>query len=80
MSGLSVHFRSAVFETLMRQKAIVHVLTAPHRPQSNGISERFVRTLKRHKAKAPWLGTRGPTAKERRTMFDYILAQYRSRA
>jgi transposase InsO family protein len=41
-----VHFTAQAFQELMRQEEFIHVLIARHRPQSNGIAERFVRTLK----------------------------------
>jgi len=40
------HFRAKAFQELMRSEEFIHVLIARHRPQSNGIAERFVRTLK----------------------------------
>jgi transposase InsO family protein len=39
-------FTAAVFQSLMRSEEFIHVLIARHRPQSNGIAERFVRSLK----------------------------------
>lgn len=46
ISDRGVHFTSKVFQLLASTEDFVHVLTARHRPQSNGIAERFVRTLK----------------------------------
>lgn len=40
------HFTAAAFQTLMLSEEFIHVLIARHRPQSNGIAERFVRSLK----------------------------------
>ncbi|MCB9150717.1 MAG: transposase [Caldilineaceae bacterium] len=40
------HFTASAFQTLARSEEFIHVLIARHRPQSNGIAERFVRTLK----------------------------------
>ena len=40
------HFTASAFQTLARSQEFIHVLIARHRPQSNGIAERFVRTLK----------------------------------
>jgi transposase InsO family protein len=40
------HFTADIFQKLARTEAFIHVLIARHRPQSNGIAERFVRTLK----------------------------------
>ena len=40
------HFTAAAFQTLMLSEEFIHVLVARHRPQSNGIAERFVRSLK----------------------------------
>lgn len=46
ISDRGVHFRADAFRTLTQEQEFVHVLIARHRPQSNGIAERFVRTLK----------------------------------
>ncbi len=46
ISDRGVHFRAEVFQLLAREAGFIHVLVARHRPQSNGIAERFVRTLK----------------------------------
>lgn len=40
------HFTAKAFQALVRREEFIHVLIARHRPQSNGIAERFVRTLK----------------------------------
>jgi transposase InsO family protein len=53
ISDRGTHFTAAAFQTLMRSEEFIHVLIARHRPQSNGIAERFVRSLKewlRHKS------------------------------
>ena len=41
-----IHFRAKVFQALSQRQPFIHVMVARHRPQSNGIAERFVRTLK----------------------------------
>jgi transposase InsO family protein len=46
ISDRGTHFTADVFETFMRSEEFIHVLIARHRPQSNGIAERFVRSLK----------------------------------
>lgn len=40
------HFKSSTLEELAGQDGFIWIPTARHRPQSNGIAERFVRTLK----------------------------------
>ena len=40
------HFTADAFKNLLRSEEFIHVLIARHRPQSNGIAERFVRSLK----------------------------------
>jgi transposase InsO family protein len=40
------HFTANAFRKLVLSEEFIHVLIARHRPQSNGIAERFVRTLK----------------------------------
>ena len=41
-----IHFTANTFTQLADEAAFIHVVIARHRPQSNGIAERFVRTLK----------------------------------
>ena len=46
ISDRGTHFTANVFAQLAEAEQFVHVVIARHRPQSNGIAERFVRTLK----------------------------------
>lgn len=46
ISDRGVHFTAQVFQQLVTDQGFIHVVIARHRPQSNGIAERFVRTLK----------------------------------
>lgn len=46
ISDRGSHFTAKVFEQLFQASEFIHVLIARHRPQSNGIAERFVRSLK----------------------------------
>ena len=46
ISDRGTHFTANVFAQLAEAEEFVHVVIARHRPQSNGIAERFVRTLK----------------------------------
>jgi transposase InsO family protein/transposase len=48
------HFTANVFDQLAEGGDFIHVLIARHRPQSNGIAERFVRTLKEWLADKTW--------------------------
>jgi transposase InsO family protein len=48
------HFTANAFQALVRREEFVHVLIARHRPQSNGIAERFVRTLKEWLRSKSW--------------------------
>lgn len=54
ISDRGVHFKAHVFRELMRSEEFIHVLIARHRPQSNGIAERFVRSLKEWLATKSW--------------------------
>lgn len=52
ISDRGTHFTADCFAKLAEHEEFVHIVIARHRPQSNGIAERFVRTLKqwlRHK-------------------------------
>lgn len=46
ISDQGLQFRSNLFAQLAREADFVHVVIYRHRPQSNGIAERFVQTLK----------------------------------
>ncbi len=46
VSDRGTHFTAHVFQELARNKGFTHVLIARHRPESNGMAERFVWTLK----------------------------------
>jgi transposase InsO family protein/transposase len=49
-----IHFTAQVFQQLASNEEFLHVVIARHRPQSNGIAERFVRTLKEWLATHTW--------------------------
>ncbi len=51
-------FRACVVESLAEHRCFKQVLLAPHRPQSNGIAERFVKTLKGHLVDYSWQSPR----------------------
>ncbi len=69
-----VHFISKAMEKLKQEKGFVRVPIAPHRPQSNGIAERFVRTLKEWLVTKTWL-----TADELRAWLTQFLQEYNDR-
>lgn len=54
ISDRGVHFTAQAFQQLAFDAEFIHVLIARHRPQSNGIAERFVRTLKAWLADKTW--------------------------
>jgi len=54
ISDRGIHFTAQAFSRLADEAEFVHVLIARHRPQSNGIAERFVRTLKEWLAAQTW--------------------------
>lgn len=54
ISDRGVHFTAQVFQQLARSENFLHVVIARHRPESNGIAERFVRTLKEWLASHSW--------------------------
>jgi transposase InsO family protein len=54
ISDRGVHFTAQVFQQLARSEGFIHVVIARHRPESNGIAERFVRTLKEWLATHSW--------------------------
>jgi len=54
ISDRGIHFTADVFQQFAKEANFVHVVIARHRPQSNGIAERFVRTLKEWLAYKAW--------------------------
>lgn len=54
ISDRGPQFRAKVFKQLAYCQSFIHVLIARHRPESNGIAERFVRTLKEWLADKHW--------------------------
>jgi transposase InsO family protein len=54
ISDRGIHFTADVFTQLAKDAKFVHVVIARHRPQSNGIAERFVRSLKEWLADKVW--------------------------
>lgn len=68
ISDRGVHFTAKVFQQLAENTDFVHVLIARHRPQSNGIAERFVRTLKEWLKDKSW---------ESATELEALLIQFR---
>lgn len=68
------HFTAAAFQTLARSEEFIHVLIARHRPQSNGIAERFVRTLKEWLRDKSWQDD-----EELAALLEQFLAEYNDR-
>lgn len=68
------HFRANVFEQFARDEGCIHVLIARHRPQSNGIAERFVRTLKEWLRDKSWENTQ-----KLATLLEQFLKEYNNR-
>jgi transposase InsO family protein len=54
ISDRGTHFTARPFAQFAQEEDFVHVLIARHRPESNGIAERFVRTLKEWLAAQAW--------------------------
>ena len=54
ISDQGSHFRTTAFAQLAQEKQFIWVPVARHRPESNGIAERFVRTLKEWFADKVW--------------------------
>jgi hypothetical protein len=74
ISERGVPFTAKVLATLAAATDFIHVLIAHHRPESNGIAERFVRTLKEWLAPHAWA-----TAEELATLLAQFLAEYNER-
>lgn len=74
ISDRGIHFRADAFRTLIRQTGLIHVFIARHRPQSNGIAERFVRTLKEWLKDKSWQDDQ-----ELLALLELFLADYNDR-
>jgi transposase InsO family protein len=68
------HFTATTFAQLASDAEFVHVLIARHRPQSNGIAERFVQTLKDWLAAQTWM-----SADELANVLATFLDEYNNR-
>ncbi len=62
ISDQGTHFRSKVFAQLAREADFIHVPVYRHRPESNGIAERFVLTLKQWLRDKSWQSAEGVEA------------------
>lgn len=58
ISDRGIHFTAHPFVAFAQEEDVVPVLIARHRPESNGIAERFVRTLKEWLAERAWSGVK----------------------
>jgi transposase InsO family protein len=74
ISDRGTHFTAKVFEELVRGEEFIHVLIARHRPQSNGIAERFVRTLKEWLRDKTWAHD-----EELAALIEQFIAEYNDR-
>lgn len=74
ISDRGVHFTAQVFQQLARDAQFLHVVIARHRPESNGIAERFVRTLKEWLADNVWI-----SEQELARLLDRFEAEYNDR-
>lgn len=74
ISDRGTHFTAKAFQTFVLSEDFVHVRIARHRPQSNGIAERFVRTLKEWLANHAWQSAETLTA-----LLQSFVAEYNER-
>lgn len=74
ISDRGIHFRAEAFRLLAQQEEFIHVLIARHRPQSNGIAERFVRTLKEWLKDKSWQNDQ-----QLALLLERFLAEYNDR-
>ena len=74
ISDRGIHFTAKVFEALANSEEFIHVLIARHRPQSNGIAERFVRTLKEWLRDKTWADD-----EELAALLKQFIAEYNDR-
>ena len=74
ISDRGTHCTAREFAQFAQEEDVVHVLIAGHRPQSNGIAERFVRTLKEWLAAHAWDGVAALAR-----LLEQFLAQHNDR-
>jgi transposase InsO family protein len=74
ISDRGTHFTAKAFKKLVLSEEFIHVLIARHRPQSNGIAERFVRTLKEWLANTSW-----QSDQELAVLMESFLEEYNER-
>jgi len=74
ISDRGTHFTADLFKELSREAEFIHVLIARHRPQSNGIAERFVRSLKEWLKDKSW-----HSAPQLEQLLAQFLADYNDR-
>ena len=74
ISDRGTHFTAKVFRELARSAEFIHVLIARHRPQSNGIAERFVRTLKEWLRDKTWANE-----EELAALIEQFITEYNDR-
>jgi transposase InsO family protein len=74
ISDRGTHFTANAFRQLALSQEFIHVLIARHRPESNGIAERFVRTLKEWLADKVWTSDE-PLAE----LLSQFIAEYNDR-
>lgn len=71
ISDRGIHFSADVFQQFAKESNFVHVVIARHRPQSNGIAERFVRSLKEWLADKDWQSDQGLSEFLRLFLLEY---------
>lgn len=74
ISDRGTHFTANAFRQLALSQEFIHVLIARHRPESNGIAERFVRTLKEWLADKVWT-----TDEQLAELLRQFIAEYNDR-
>lgn len=74
ISDRGTHFTAQAFRQLALDQEFIHVWIARHRPESNGIAERFVRTLKEWLADKVW-----SSDQELAELLTQFLAEYNNR-
>ena len=71
ISDRGTHFKANAFKALVLSEEFIHVLIARHRPESNGIAERFVRTLKEWLEDKSWRNDQELAVLLRRFLDEY---------